>query len=408
MSPVVETDRDPRGGGCIGIARACVEVRIALPAARTGWAPLAVRHAPADERLGMKTMNPVRWLSFAMGLCWLVAVQPVEAALKVGDPAPPLTISDWVKGSELPSDLSKGGKKLVLVEFWAVWCPPCIATIGHLTELQRSYHDQLAVVSVSALDARGNTLQTVREFVESQGDKISYTIAFDQAGITTRDYMEASGNFAIPYAFLIGREGALLWQGSPLDPEMDEVIRRAAAGEYDVETARRQQQVKDRLTMLEPLAQSGQWPQVRDGLHEILKIDPASDTCLGLLHGIYVNQLQDVEQLRAWASDHLEKHRQDGRVMRALAATLCSNPDLTTRLPDLALAAGRAAFEADSGNIQGARVYAFAWYLVGNLDQAIQLQKLVVERANGQEQEAARKVQNYYERCKALQSGDKP
>ena len=56
-----------------------------------------------------------------------------KADLKVGDPAPPLSVSKWVKGT--PNKLTPG--KVHVVEFWATWCGPCKATIPHITELSK-------------------------------------------------------------------------------------------------------------------------------------------------------------------------------------------------------------------------------------------------------------------------------
>jgi thiol-disulfide isomerase/thioredoxin len=39
--------------------------------------------------------------------------------------------------------------RVVLVEFWPTWCPPCRGTLGWLGELQKRYGDKLAVVAIS-------------------------------------------------------------------------------------------------------------------------------------------------------------------------------------------------------------------------------------------------------------------
>lgn len=56
----------------------------------------------------------------------------------IGKAAAPINIDDWVNGTPLSNDDLKG--KVVLLDFWAVWCGPCIATFPHL----RDWHDEFA------------------------------------------------------------------------------------------------------------------------------------------------------------------------------------------------------------------------------------------------------------------------
>lgn len=62
----------------------------------------------------------------------------------IGQPAPELQIESWTNGSPLTSDELKG--KVVLLDFWAIWCGPCIATFPHLREWQETYSDKGLVI----------------------------------------------------------------------------------------------------------------------------------------------------------------------------------------------------------------------------------------------------------------------
>jgi thiol-disulfide isomerase/thioredoxin len=71
----------------------------------------------------------------------------VQKAL-IGQPSIPLDVEAWVNGGPLAPEDIKG--KVVLLDFWAVWCGPCIATFPHLREWNEKYSDKgLVIVGVT-------------------------------------------------------------------------------------------------------------------------------------------------------------------------------------------------------------------------------------------------------------------
>ncbi len=67
-----------------------------------------------------------------------------KIAALVGKDAAALDVEAWVNGSPLTDADLKG--KVVLLDFWAVWCGPCIATFPHLREWQEKYSDKGLVI----------------------------------------------------------------------------------------------------------------------------------------------------------------------------------------------------------------------------------------------------------------------
>jgi len=174
-------------------------------------------------------------------------------AAQLGDPAKPLEIKDWVKGG--PVDLSAGkGKTIHVVEFWATWCAPCLTSIPHLTELQRQFKDK-GVVFVGVSNEKTDV---VKKFVDKMGDKMDYTVAID-AGKTSEGYMEAYGAEGIPHAFVVDREGKVVWEGHPMDG-LDKVLAQMVEGKFDMTNSMRRASIKAKLSEYVQLTLSGEQP----------------------------------------------------------------------------------------------------------------------------------------------------
>ncbi|MCG3129347.1 MAG: Thiol-disulfide oxidoreductase ResA [Phycisphaerae bacterium] len=178
-----------------------------------------------------------------LGLGMIVSAGRVHAQ-KIGDPAAELSVTKWVKGEAFDLASCKG-KNLVVVEFWATWCGPCIAAMPHLTELQKKYEkDGVIFVGVTAPDPN-NSLDQVERFVKDKGDTIGYRIAFDGESKTYASYMKAFGKGGIPQSFLIDREGKVVWEGHPteLDKALEEQV--LVASKYDPVTYKKVVQIRE-------------------------------------------------------------------------------------------------------------------------------------------------------------------
>jgi len=199
----------------------------------------------------------------------LMAVSPVHspAAGTLGQEAPPLSISAWIKGK--PVDLAAAkGNQVVVVEFWATWCGPCRTSIPHLTELQKKFKDQVVFVGVS-----DETAAKVKPFVEKLGEQMDYVVALDDQRKTSAGYMGAFGISGIPHAFIVDKAGRLVWHGHPMD-DMGTVLTEVVDGKFDLAKAKKRDDGRQKLEEFYRLVSSDKDPARQDGLaKEILALE---------------------------------------------------------------------------------------------------------------------------------------
>lgn len=137
------------------------------------------------------------------------------AAANVGDKAPEITAQEWLNTNDSVSlDGLKG--KIVVVEFWATWCPPCRRSIPHLVELNSKYKDKNLVII--GLTDENRREASIDEFISKMG--MDYIVG---TGSTSGDAYDVQ---TIPHAFLIGPDRKIIWQGHPMNG-LDQAIEDA-------------------------------------------------------------------------------------------------------------------------------------------------------------------------------------
>jgi len=343
----------------------------------------------------------VSMLFSAFGVATAIAGGVSAASLDVNSPAPKLSIAEWVQGD--PVDLQKeAGKRVVMVEFWAVWCPPCKESVPLLTKLQSKFKDQLLVVGVTAPDSRGNSPSAIRKFVKDQAANMTYHVGIDDRDATTDAYMGAAEAVGIPHAFLVGKDVKIAWHGSPLDDKLESVIEGLTRGTYDPKT---EAEVDRRFQQLERAIMRGQWETVRTGLTEILKISPANSQAMRMLWQTLVLEMNKPEEFRSWSREHIQRNRSNARVMSVLAANCLEAPATAGQFPDVTLDAALAAYEgARPKDASTVSLYARALHQVGALDRAIALQREAVDLAQGDEKKEAQAFYDFLKLCKEVQA----
>jgi len=120
-----------------------------------------------------------------------------KAPLETADnPAPSFTLQD-LNGKTV--SLSDFQGKVVVLDFWATWCPPCVMEIPHFIELYEQYKDQgFAIVGIS-LDRGG--ISVVKSFAQKY--RVNYPILMTD-GQVDKAY---GGIPSIPTTFVIDSAG---------------------------------------------------------------------------------------------------------------------------------------------------------------------------------------------------------
>jgi thiol-disulfide isomerase/thioredoxin len=134
-------------------------------------------------------------------------------------PMPPFLVTD-LNGNAVSTAAWKG--KVVFINFWATWCPPCRAEIPALIDLANRYKDRLQIVGVSLDD---EDPQDVKKFAEHFG--INYPIVMASPEIVA----EYGGVPALPTLFVINTDGKVVEKHEGLySPELYETEIRLLLG----------------------------------------------------------------------------------------------------------------------------------------------------------------------------------
>jgi thiol-disulfide isomerase/thioredoxin len=136
-------------------------------------------------------------------------LQQPDAKVEAGDdvviefannpsPMPPFLVND-LDGNVISTAAWHG--KVVLLNFWATWCPPCREEIPMMIELASRYKDRLQIIGVSMDDAPP---EEVREFAKHEG--ITYPVIMGSRSISA----EYGGVPALPTSFVVNTDGRIV------------------------------------------------------------------------------------------------------------------------------------------------------------------------------------------------------
>lgn len=184
------------------------------------------------------------------GWLFFVSVQTVSAqtrpTLAIGDPAPAMKVSKWIKGEPVNS-FEKG--KVYVVEFWATWCLPCIAGMPHLSELAEKYRGKVTVSGISVFERSTTSLARIARFVDSMAGKMDYHVGAEEGSFMADNWLKAAGERGIPQAMVVDGQGRIAWIGAP--KSLDTVLAKVLEGSWDITAAAISRKERQRLTLLD-------------------------------------------------------------------------------------------------------------------------------------------------------------
>jgi peroxiredoxin len=144
-----------------------------------------------------------RILLAALGVCFLGFMFVIrdlfeQRIIDVGDKAPEFSVRTETGRSITETDF--GGKLLVL-NFWATWCPPCIEEIPSLDQFAREFAPQGVVVLGVSIDKNESAY---RRFLQQR--KLNFQVARDEKADIPTQY----GTFKWPETYVIDRSGTVV------------------------------------------------------------------------------------------------------------------------------------------------------------------------------------------------------
>jgi peroxiredoxin len=167
----------------------------------------------------------------AIGMIAMVAVAFSFGAMKEDDTTSlegkmaPQFSAKTIDGKSVSLAGEKGN--VVLMDFWATWCPPCKASLPHIQELASDKELAAKGFKVWAVDTnwRGDNKEKASKFVEA--NHYTFTVPLDSENAATKKFLAN----AIPTTVLIGRDGVIKKVYIGFDPD------RADAMKKDIEDA---------------------------------------------------------------------------------------------------------------------------------------------------------------------------
>ncbi|MCA9286182.1 MAG: redoxin domain-containing protein [Phycisphaerales bacterium] len=286
----------------------------------------------------------------ALGAAAFAGDEQPQLKLTIGDKAPAVDISNWVKGDKVAA---WDPDKIYVLEFWATWCGPCKASMPHISEMQAKYRDY----GVTFIGVSDEPMEKVGPFLADPAwdAKTKYTMATDPDRSTHKAYMEAALQRGIPTAFVIGKGGTIEWIGHPMT--LDEPMEKIVKGTWDSRAFKQtfendikvEMEMSKRNAALRQAIKDGDWSTVMKNYDELIRIAPDNPQFKIAKFETMLSKMNDPAAAYRYGNEILAAHRDNAMVMNQLAWFVVDDAGVTSRDLKFARQAAEQANEITKG-----------------------------------------------------------
>ena len=138
-----------------------------------------------------------------------VELQLNENHLVIGEKVENIKITEFI--SNVPNNEDFDTKYLV-IDFWATWCAPCLATVPHFNDLQKHFENNSEISFISLTDETPKIVKRILDRIE-----FKTIVATDQSKETLKKYKVNS----LPTTIIIDKKNTVRWIGTPKELNKD-------------------------------------------------------------------------------------------------------------------------------------------------------------------------------------------